>query len=208
MVLFTIPRLLSPEAVEAAHRKASNRGSTKHKDLNLERKITWKQIAFCRELLREYPKNPTNAAIRAGYPARSAKKMAYKLLADPLIRMYQAGLYVEFLHDRPLPPDHRGSKLNDRQWAFISEMTRMGPDGYYLIPSAQEAAIRAGYSPATAKAKAYELQQVPWVNYYLELALGRRLTFRELRDRSIKRANSVADRLRELAVSRSHTHPS
>jgi phage terminase small subunit len=177
--------------LSAPRKPPESQRSNRNKNLNASRKLTYRQLAFVWEYLSTYPRDATIAAINAGYSPKAANKQSNRLLNDPVVRIYMGNFMTDFRYDRPEPPTHKGGNLTDKQWSFIENYLNRGEDGRYHPITAKEAAIRAGYSPHTAKVMGCNLLKHKWIRYYLELALGERKTLRAVRDRAVERAGLI-----------------
>jgi phage terminase small subunit len=151
------------------------------KSVNMARRISYRQMLFCQMLLRTSPFSPKKAAIMAGYSPKNAKQIASRLLNSPIVQCYR-NLYYQELRSEIVPePEKKRTKLTARQWLFMFCYMSERKGGKPM--SGKDAAINAGYSPASARQIASRLLKHPEIKYYIEQGLGERKTFRELRDR-------------------------
>lgn len=151
---------------------------------NLKQRITYRQILFCKNLLKTFPFNAKMAAIKAGYSPKTAKQQASRLLKTPIVDLYRSLYFQEIRHEEQPEPQPKRQKLTQKQLCFMH---------FYMCPffgkprNGKQAAIYAGYSPKTAKQTAYRLLQHPEIKAFVDSKIGERKEFSELRDRVISR---------------------
>lgn len=112
-----------------------------------------KQERFCREYLVDL--NATQAAVRSGYSARTARAIGSENLAKPDIQTRLAELRIELAAATGITPDRVLKELGRIAFADARRVMTWGPGGVKLIDSStlteDDAAIVAELSESVTK---------------------------------------------------------
>jgi phage terminase small subunit len=156
--------------------------------------LTERQRRFVREYLVDL--NATQAAIRAGFSARSAAVLGCRALRDRNVSAAVAEALREHLERTGSMPRRvvreRARSLTERQRKFAEE--------YALDLNATQGAIRAGYSPYAAASIGHRLCGEPAVATAIAAALRRRVerTGRMPQRVTARRPHELTDRQRRF----------